>query len=30
MADVVAAYLKEFYKREMNAENAINPMAEKI
>ena len=24
MADVVAGYLKEFYKREMNSENAIN------
>ncbi len=29
MADIVTAYLKEFYKREMNAENAIKPMAEK-
>jgi hypothetical protein len=26
MADVVAGYLKEFYKREMNSENAINHM----
>lgn len=30
MADVVAGYLEEFYQREMNAENAINFIDEKI
>ena len=29
MTDVVAGYLEEFYKREMNAENVIKFMDEK-
>ncbi len=29
MAEIVAGYLEEFYKREMNAENVINYIAEK-